>query len=70
MILKPLPPSGRCCYESLTIARDATEYSFVEFRDGKWTEDAPSLDYATLPDSVRLFCPDCGEYYEVPEGLA
>lgn len=69
MNLPKLPASGRCCGRALTLARDHTEYSTVEFIDGKWQETYSHLEPSDAPESVRLFCPDCGEYFELPEEL-
>lgn len=73
MTLKPLPSSGQCVCgnETLTLARDTTDYFPAKFEGGKWvTESLSHSEESDAPEAVRLFCPDCGEYYQVPEELA
>lgn len=70
--IKPFPASGRCpcgC-ETLTLARDKTEFSILEVENGGMTVTYSDAEYLDAPDSVRVFCPDCGDYFEVPEELA
>lgn len=67
--LKPLPASGRCCNRALTLACDHTEYSTVELVNGEWQRTYSHMEPTDAPESVRLFCPDCGDYFQVPEEL-
>lgn len=70
MTLAPLPESGRCCGPSLTLAIDWTRYFGVELEDdGRWRRTLSHEEESGAPEAVRLFCPDCGEYFEVPEAL-
>lgn len=69
----PLPPSSVCpCgSEDLTLAKDQTEYTPVT-KDTEWEFGASYTELAENDDprgSVRLFCPACGQYFDVPEEL-
>lgn len=59
------------CGESVfMLARDLTEYSPCEFREGKfWPEYAHTEAYCN-EGSVRFFCTACGTYFEIPEELS
>lgn len=71
MTLAPLPTSGRCCGQSLTLAVDHTKYFVVEInsKGGGWWRTFSHEEESEAPEAVRLFCPDCGEYFQVPKGL-
>lgn len=71
--MKDAPKSGKCecgC-ENLTVAVDMTHYTPVMLGpDGKWAEAGHEhVEFYDAPEVIRLFCPDCGEYYNVPEEL-
>ncbi len=72
---KPLPATNCCATcgsANLTLAVDRTEYTPVLFENGAWVEEAPTteiIDGDPVNPSVRLFCPECGEYHTVPEAL-
>jgi len=68
--LLPLPADKRCCDEMLSLAIDQVDYYSVEFVDGHWETNYSGQEPQDGPDSVRLFCSQCGNYYEVPEELA
>lgn len=71
MKLLPLPHDGRCvcgCSE-FTLARDKTEYSPVELVDGEYRSTYGHQEDSSAPDAVRLFCSDCGNYFQVPDSL-
>ena len=62
-----------CGNDKFTLCRDFTRYSVVTLEGGVLT---PQYDHEEEDDSdidplgsVRLLCPDCGEYLEVPEEL-
>jgi hypothetical protein len=71
--LRFLPDTGCYCGQTrLTLARDVTAFLGVEFRNGNWTSDPAdeeSFEAIDAPESVRLFCPDCGTYFHVPDNL-
>lgn len=72
--LPPAPSEPRCptCgeYHSMTLSEDRTERSKLAFEDGKWVKVGVPKSYPLETDSaVRMFCTNCGEYFEVPDGL-
>lgn len=71
MRLKPLPESGKCCGPSLTLAIDHTKYFDVEInsKGGGWRRTFIHEEESEAPEAVRLFCPDCGEYFQIPKVL-
>lgn len=67
-----LPTDGACpCgNKSLVLAQDQTEYTTVT-KSGEWEFGASNFeqtDYDTM-GGVRLFCPSCGQYFNVPKEL-
>jgi hypothetical protein len=58
-----------CGNADLTLAVDRTEYTPVTFKNGAWTRDTPTTELVDGPETIRLFCPDCGEYHTVPKAL-
>jgi hypothetical protein len=76
MNLKPLSDTNCCATcgsANLTLAVDRTEYTPVLFENGAWSLDDQASNTEIIngdPDpSVRLFCPECGEYHFVPDAL-
>lgn len=71
MNLRPLPASGRCCESPLRLARDLTEYTSLSLVNGRWLDNQSysHQESSDDPESVRVFCPDCGNYFEVPEEI-
>jgi hypothetical protein len=70
MTLLPAPITGRCICgcEEMTLARDKTDYYPAKMEAGRWVVGALShSEESENHDAVRLFCPNCGEYYQVPE---
>lgn len=69
-----LPADGACpcgCKE-LMLARDQTEYTPYTFEDGAWRDAGSHTEEMDSDDpmgSVRMFCTDCGQYFNVPEEL-
>lgn len=70
-----LQPDGACpCGDkNLLLARDQTKFTPVSKAEGEWEYGG---DYAEDQDSsdplggLRLFCPSCGTYFNVPDELA
>lgn len=60
-----------CGNKNLTLAKDHTQYSPSEFNTTtcKWEATYNSTEELDGEDSIRFFCPNCGEYHEVPEEL-
>ena len=53
------------------LAKDQTEYTPVT-KDTEWEYGASYTEQMNSDDpigNVRLFCTDCGQYFNVPEGL-
>jgi hypothetical protein len=69
--LRFLPDSGCYCGQTrVTLARDCTAYTGVEWVDGMWqATGSETVEPTEAPDSVRLFCPDCGTYFRIPSDL-
>lgn len=67
--LKPLPAGGWCCGPTLTLARETVTYSEVERVLGGWQVTSKFTEDVLHRQSVRLFCPDCGTYFHIPEDL-
>lgn len=71
---KPLPFTNWCATcgsEDLLLCVDRTEYTPVKFQDGAWKIDshATHTEITQGDQSVRLLCPNCGEYHNVPRAL-
>lgn len=69
----PLPPSGVCPCGSkdLMLAKDQTEYTLVT-KNAKWefgSYDTEPTENDDPMGSVRLFCPACRQYFNVPDEL-
>jgi hypothetical protein len=69
-----LPADGTCPCGSkeLLLAKDQTEYTPVSRVDGKWLPGASYTEQTESADAlggVRVFCTDCGQYFNVPEDL-
>jgi hypothetical protein len=58
-----------CGGTDLLFAVDVTEYSPVEFVDGKLAPVYTHQDCDPKVGDARLFCVSCGEYLEVPGEL-
>jgi hypothetical protein len=68
--LRFLPNTGCYCGQTrLTLAQDCTQYTGVEWVDGEWQLGPETVEMTEAPDSVRLFCPDCGTYFHLPDNL-
>ena len=60
-----------CGNASLLLCVDQTEYTPVQQINGEWMKDEPASHTETTDghDSIRLLCPECGEYHQVPEKM-
>jgi hypothetical protein len=62
-----------CCTEcgsaDLTLAQDTTVYTDCKLVDGRWQQGDERTEPTDGEESIRLFCPNCGEYFAVPESL-
>lgn len=69
--LVPLPPQRCACgCERLTFVEDISEFSSVVYEEGRWRRLSDTeIQLIDAPDSQRLFCPQCGTYYVLPEGI-
>jgi hypothetical protein len=70
--MKPTPPTNECTEcgrEGLALARDVTHYHDMDF-DGEWRA-SPVTHHEEIwsEKGLRLFCPDCGAYFEPPENI-
>jgi predicted RNA-binding Zn-ribbon protein involved in translation (DUF1610 family) len=63
--LREFPDDAKCpdCGDALCYAHDMTEYYIVESKEYAY------YDTFGDADNCRVFCPDCGEYFKVPETL-
>ena len=66
-----LPADGVCPCGSkdLMLAKDQTEYTPVT-KDTEWEYGASYTEQMNSDDpigNVRLFCTDCGQYFNVPD---
>lgn len=69
MPLKMTPIDGKCCEEGLTLAEDFIRHTRVVLAGTRWVRDGGPTEQESYNESVRLFCPSCGTYYEVPVEL-
>lgn len=60
-----------CGNASLLLCVDCTEYTPVQYIDGAWEQDTPAAHTEIVDghDTIRLLCPECGEYHQVPSLL-
>lgn len=68
----PLPTDGQCecgC-EELLLAEDFTQYSPLKLEDGEWERKYISgMEPSGILEPIRIYCPECGAEYELPEEL-
>lgn len=71
---KPTPSENKCTqcgHEGLTVAIEVTEYQPAQLVDGEWSmgDVTDTMPGSCGPDDqqVRLFCAECGTYYEAPD---
>lgn len=71
--MKPTPPSTVCTTcnnDGLVLAEDRTHYYEVTCDDGDWASSPLRHTEQIMGDeTVRLFCPHCGERFHVPKTL-
>jgi hypothetical protein len=61
---------SKCGSPDMQLVEDRLRYSSCFFEEGKWKSWPGGDDPSGGEDSVRFFCPECGEYHEVPEELS
>jgi hypothetical protein len=61
--------SCTCGNKDLLLVRDTVEYTPCSLENGQWELGAVDCGPSAAEDAVRLFCPNCGQYFNVPEEL-
>jgi hypothetical protein len=62
-----------CCAEcgnaDLLLCVDRTEYTPLKMIKGAWVQDPREAHTEIIngDETIRLMCPNCGEYHQVPE---